>query len=335
MDRYWPIFRGKQFELLALRDLSESLSGASVNPVIEPVKKRLGGLQRCLQSLKDADVATSVVINPEVGEFSDTPLGLLQELEESRDDAESVRCVLAAADSLVLNLSANLDCKDIESVVVRLGELYKEEPKPSLHILARGFAEPAAVKKVLDKNGFMVGPGLKVLLEDLSSRRHYRKIFETAQFVWITDGFKKRKNADYLAYPTELYATALWDYSEFGYEGFGDYSIVGSDFSESGGPAWAVAIHLTSASNAMVPEMYVHHFVSDDNDSPSFPAEKYAQALKKLKEEVTSPDTTIRKTEAVGEFLRLHENGHYPGLGYVKKLSMMHHLELMMELVNE
>lgn len=335
MDRYWPIFRGKQFELLALRDLSESLSGASVNPVIEPVKKRLGGLQRCLQSLKDAAVPASVVINPEVGEFSDTPLGLLQELEKGGDEAESVRCVLAAADSLVLNLSANLRCEDIDSVVVKLGEIYEEDSKPSLHILARGFAEPVAVKAILDKNGFKVGPGLNILLEDLSSRRHYKTIFEAAQFVWIADGFKKRKNADYLAYPTELYATALWDYSEFGYEGFGDYSIVGSDYSESGGPAWAVAIHLTSNSNAMVPEMYVHHFVSDDNDSPSFPAEKYAQALEKLKVEVTNPNTTIVRTGAVGEFLRLHENGHYPGLGYVKKLSMMHHLELMMGLVNE
>lgn len=335
MDRYWPIFRGKQFELLALRELSESLAGASVNPVIEPVKKSLGGLSRCLQSLKGADVRASVVINPEVGEFSDTPLGLLEVLEEGRDEAEAMRSVLLAADSLVLNLSANLDHEDIQSVVSKLGELYPKGSKPKLHILARGFAEPGAVKEILERNDFAAGDDFKILLEDPSSRRHYKVIFDTAQFVWITDGFKKRKNADYLAYPTELYATALWDFSEFGYEGFGDYSIVGSDYSESGGPAWAVAIHLTSNSNEMVPEMYVHHFVSDDNDSPSFPAEKYAQALEKLKLEVTSPETTIWRTEAVEEFLRLHDNGHYPGLGYVKKLSMMHHLELMMGLLNE
>ena len=335
MDRYWPIFRGKQFELLALRDLSDSLSGASVNPVIEPVKKRLGGLLRCLQSLREADVRTSLVINPEVGEFSDTPLGLLQELEKGRDEAEAMRGVLSEADSLVLNLSANLDRKDIESVVSKLGELYKKGPKPKLHILARGFADPATVRTILEENDFTTGSDLRILLDDASSRRHYKAFFEVAQFVWITDGFKKRKNADYLAYPTELYATALWDYSEFGYEGFGDYSIVGADYSESGGPAWAVAIHLTSDSNATVPEMYVHHFVSDDNDSPSFPAEKYAQALDKLQMEVTSPKTIIRRTGAVEEFLRLHKNGHYPGLGYVKKLSMMHHLELMMGLLNE
>jgi len=32
---------------------------------------------------------------------------------------------------------------------------------------------------------------------------------------------------------------------------------------------------------------------------------------------------------AVNEFRQLHANGHFPGLGYVKKLSMKHHIETL------
>lgn len=37
----------------------------------------------------------------------------------------------------------------------------------------------------------------------------------------------------------------------------------------------------------------------------------------------------ILETEAIGEFRDLHAKGHFPGLGYVKKLSMKHHIETL------
>jgi hypothetical protein len=37
----------------------------------------------------------------------------------------------------------------------------------------------------------------------------------------------------------------------------------------------------------------------------------------------------ILETSAVKEFRDLHRQGHFPGLGYVKKLSMNHHIETL------
>jgi hypothetical protein len=37
----------------------------------------------------------------------------------------------------------------------------------------------------------------------------------------------------------------------------------------------------------------------------------------------------VLETAAVSEFRALHKQGHFPGLGYVKKLSMNHHIQML------
>jgi hypothetical protein len=40
-------------------------------------------------------------------------------------------------------------------------------------------------------------------------------------------------------------------------------------------------------------------------------------------------ESMVLETDAVKEFRSLHKQGHFPGLGYVKKLSMNHHIETL------
>jgi hypothetical protein len=110
-------------------------------------------------------------------------------------------------------------------------------------------------------------------------------------------------------------------------KGFGDFLIVGDDYLESGGPAYAVAIHLTYVDKEG--DMFIRHFVSDRTSTPTDPAGKFFEALEKLKDEIDDLESLIFKSSASEEFLELHKRGHFPGLGYVKKLSMIHHVELM------
>ena len=111
--------------------------------------------------------------------------------------------------------------------------------------------------------------------------------------------------------------------------GFGDFLIAGDVYSESGGPAYAVAIHLTFIDPDKDDVMYVYHFISDTNDTPTDPAGKFAQALEKLIAKLDSDNSHILETEAIKEFRSLHAKGHFPGLGYIKKLSMKHHIETL------
>lgn len=112
-------------------------------------------------------------------------------------------------------------------------------------------------------------------------------------------------------------------------DGFGDFLIVGDDFIEGGGPAYAVAIHLTFIDPDQDDAMQIYHFVSDRQDTPKDPAGKFGEALAKMIDTLNSGFSKILETSAVKEFRNLHERGHFPGLGYTKKLSMNHHIETL------
>ena len=75
----------------------------------------------------------------------------------------------------------------------------------------------------------------------------------------------------------------------------------------------------------------IHHFVSDSNDDISDPANKFYEALSKLIEWNNQKKLT---TLAMQTFESMYKNETYPGLGVVKKLAIMHHIELLGNYLN-
>lgn len=118
---------------------------------------------------------------------------------------------------------------------------------------------------------------------------------------------------------------------EEGYAGFGDYSVIGEDFLESGFAPYAVAIHIVYF--AKDKSLRIHHFVSDSNDDILNPAKKFYEAVKKLSSWVKENNVPV--TAGLSSFLEHYTNETYPGLGSVKKLSLMHHLELVGRYLDE
>ncbi|EED0752965.1 sce7725 family protein, partial [Escherichia coli] len=67
---YYPYFRGKQFELLAIRDTANVMAEAGFTPIIEPVREALNGLERTLKTIQENDGRAIVIINPACGDHS-------------------------------------------------------------------------------------------------------------------------------------------------------------------------------------------------------------------------------------------------------------------------
>lgn len=64
---YFPYFRGRQYELLALKELaSQKLISKSVIPVIEPIKQ-IPALKNALKAFNDAGLPIGIIVNPNVG----------------------------------------------------------------------------------------------------------------------------------------------------------------------------------------------------------------------------------------------------------------------------
>lgn len=305
---YYPYFRGKQYELLTIRECADLLKAASFIPIIEPVKEALSGLERALEAISSAEGSAIVILNPSYGNYS--------------GDGEAIcslfRDKFAVGENIIpgILLSESISLVEIEEMLKRL-------ERRTVSLIHSGFSDAAGLKSLVDKF-----PNIEshIFIEKHCGKL-YQKKFKLGKKVLLRDGFTKRPNREYppLEFFSDLHAT----YAEEGVAGFGDYLMVGDDYSDGGGPAYAVAIHLTFI-NADE-EMHIHHFVSNTNDTPKDPAKKFAEALDKLILAVNAFGSDILNTSAVIEFKDLHAKGHFPGLGYVKKLSMKHHIETLMD----
>jgi len=310
---YYPYFRGKQNELITIRENAALLNQSKFIPIIEPVKEALGGLTKSLAAVVEAEGGAIVIVNPFHGDHSHNAENIQSLFQnEFKDDLNISPGILLMEDVAVDD--AIVLCDDFEDRKVTL--------------IHSGFTK---AKLLAQELGDKVSEIRHVFLED-NCGKLYQKHFKDAQRVLLRDGFKKRTNREHppLEFFSDLHAT----YEDEGMQGFGDFLIVGNDYSETGGPAYAVAIHLTFIDPTKDDEMHIHHFKSIRQDDPKDPAGKFAEALDEMVKDVNHPDTKILQTEAVKEFLDLHNRGHFPGLGYVKKLSMKHHIETLADYFN-
>lgn len=307
---YHPYFRGKQFELIAIRELAPQMAEAGFVPVIEPVREPLKALARTLQAVTDAGGQAIVIVNPEHGDHQEGGDSISALLDDGYLENEQISAGILLKPTM--NLGDAIACH-----TAHLGH--------NPVFVHAGFLEPAAFADYL---GNALAGSRHVFQED-SANLLYRRHFNGSTRVLVRDGFEPRRNADYPA--VELFSELHLTYTDMGMNGFGDFLMVGDRFSEGGGPAYAVAIHLTFIDPTKEDVMYVYHFVSDTRDTPTDPAGKFAQALNKLIAKLNSGESHLFESSAITELRGFHEAGHFPGLGYVKKLSMKHHIETLID----
>lgn len=302
---YYPFFRGKQFELLAIRESAKVIADAGFTPIIEPVRQTLSGLQRSLKELVDQGATAAVIINPRHGDHRNGGDHLAADLRENYGDNDAI------APAILLTSAMGL-----EEALAKIAP-YEDR---SLTFVHAGFTDGKGLAANLPPGDFT-----HVFLDARNTL--YRRPFKGGIRILVEDGFERKKNADYG--PIDRFSDLHVTFDELGGDGYGDFLTIGDHYAEGGGPAYAVAIHLTFIDPEQDDAMFVYHFVSDSNDTPVDPAGKFAQALDKLIREVDREGSKVLSTSAVQEFRDLHARRHFPGLGVVKKLSIKHHLETL------
>jgi|LSQX01.1.fsa_nt_gb hypothetical protein len=317
---YYPYLRGKQFELIALRELvDEGLISKKVIPIIEPVTLS-ATLISTMKTFIEKDRQIAIIKNPAVGSF-------LEEYESIDDfnekDIERKRIknfVNIEMNNFVIPsyiCDENTDYHDNK---------VKDELKDSILILNNADVINDIFENI-DGKLFCI-PDERIFRRTITNNR-----------ILLSDNFKKRpRNADYEG--EEVYSDDHLFYKEEGYEGFSDYSIIGADYSESGFAPFAIAIHIVYFDQNNI--LRIIHFRSDSNKTPNNPANKYYEAVQKLKEWYTNKLTNNKDytknhihSAALEEFIDDANTGNYSGLGVIKKISIKHHLELMSRFLDE
>jgi len=311
---YYPYLRGKQFELILLRDNSDIIAG-NIHPIIEPVRKNFKSLARAIEALSNQTVLYTLIVNPITGENPVPQENILTFIENNSTKFGAISL------GYILNADSNID--DLKELL----DKYNDKDFSIIHYgypNSRNIADEVNAFENVKRHIFIDGYAGKLY------QRHLKK--NGVERILIRDGFKPQsKNA---LYPeSEHFSDLHITYPDEGMDGFGDFLTVGDDYSETGGPAYAVAIHLTYLDEE--DDMFIYHFVSDRTDLPTDPGGKFLEALQKLILKGRQENSLIFKSNAYKEFNVLFEKQHYPGLGYIKKLSMQHHIELIIEFLNK
>lgn len=304
---YYPFFRGKRFELLTIRDSSDIMAAAGFVPIIEPVNTNFSDLIQVLEVLGKANCESILILNSRHG--------------QKRPSVKEVRQFLKDNTGLASVRPAWVLGPD--STLGEAREFLRDHKDTNITFVHSGFTHAKALgQELVTFDGDVVH-----IFESVSADKHYRRNFSDSKHISIGDGFIRVKNADYG--PIDSFSAQHLIFAEEGFDGFGDYLIVGDGYTDGGGAAYAVAIHMTCIVTTDDDRMHVRHFVSDDNETQADPGRKFLQAVQKLVVFADSPDNDMQETRGLHSFRSYHAQAHYPGLGQVKRLSMNHHIETL------
>lgn len=311
---YLPYLRGKQFELIGLREFSSiPIDPAKISPILEPVKDINSVFVTSIRSCLAAGSNINFILNPKVGALN---LGNTAQLVDFYNSVEGNNHLVPA---FIIQNPA-----DLQYAAATLAGLGKGGDRYTLIHKSR-ISEDSLLVDFLREF-----PNVKFNVIDGSCGQRYSRFFPRESIVKLSDPFiSETKNAGYLSRDSQVFSEEHLYFKEEGDAGFSDYLTIGEEFTEGGFLPYAVAIHLTYQ-HQVDKKVWIAHFVSDSNDDYSDPAGKFGEALQKL---IDFADEQALNTYAVRAFRKIYDGNTYPGLGVIKKLSILNHIELTQSLL--
>lgn len=312
---YFPLIRGKQFELIALRDVSSQMADSKkISPIIEPVKEAISVLEKTLNVFIHYNINFTIILNPIEGELKGNKQQII---------ADFIKKNLNEYDNFQIGIYVKGE-EDFK-------KQYQFAVDNNFHKSNFTLIHNEQLDNLEDINDFInnYSVSYNVINFDKVSKRYDRK-FDRKTVITLNDAFKQQnRNSDYSNNIDEFFSEEYLYFTEDGYAGFSDYLTIGESFSEGGFLPWAVVIHLTYPDQNK--KIRIGHFVSDSNEDTIDIAGKFSEALSKLILFLSNyPDF---QTSAISEFSDLYKKQHYPGLGTIKKLSVINHIELIIQLL--
>lgn len=310
---YYPFLRGKQFELIALRELAGLMAQkrSKISPIVEPVKNS-STLKTTLRTFVEQNINFNVIVNPTVGDLQNDPELIFEIIRTFSGDYNNYQFGIILEDQT-----------DYTRIIREITALVTDPKFTFIHYSVRNDIND--IIRFASENGEIVN---NVIHAGKASSR-YRREFDVNTLVSLDDFFQMLpKNADYLNVPSSRFTEEHLFFSEEGFKGFGDYLTIGEQYSDSGFLPWAVAIHISYLDGEN--KIRIKHFASDSNDDNDDVAGKFSEALEKLIDWCNAENINGM---AIDYYRDLHERQHFPGLGVLKKLSVINHIELVLNAI--
>lgn len=301
---YFPFLRGKRHELSALRKTASLLSPQKVWSIIEPVKRNSNELEVTINTLNTSNFVPILVINPLEGELAGNSNITLSFQNKT---LRFLPCIAFSHNNFSTAVQI---AQQLIRDGVNFATYFKDEPTSNV----------TAITSLASVNAVFTTP---------STSSNF--LNSLPNLVKIQDCFRAMaRNADYPTVPYNFSDAHLTYRNLPNAIGFGDFQIVGSVFSATGGPARAVALHITYINSLFNNHMFIKHCVSTiDNGTTTNTSNKYLEALNELVSFAHRTPDIDQSTIGFQEILSYHARQHYPNLGPIKECSIMHHIETL------
>ena len=291
---------------MAVRALASSIAdNGRIIPIIEPVNEN-PATHKSINRFIEESMPFLLVCNPIHGKFSDDA-GLCERfIERALTDYDNW--------TPSLYVDAQTRIQELEWFIDTYGD------HKLLALIYYGLPRRKAVRLMIEGSYFQ----WHVFL-DRRVEREYVESVNTSSCVLVSDRFKRRRNSDY---PEKEFFTDLNTAAGNPKKShFGDFSIVGDYYTETGGPAHAVALHHMHYEEGSR-RLEVSHFISDRTETTVDTPGKTIEALDHLVDALGGLDPN--GTQACQEYRDMMASGQTKGLGYMKRLAIRHHLEVML-----
>lgn len=284
---YYPYLRGKQFDLLALKELvKENRLAKTIVPVIEPVKQSKTLLQT-LEVFRQKNHPFYLIDNPQAGDFlTETGLQVLQDLTKGH------RAHIITANQAELHFHPE------DLYLANSAQALKELPEEYL------------------KSQFMAPAEMRIL----------RQLTHANRLILLQDSFTRLpRNSYYREYQDEIFTRSHLTYRKQGFTGFGDFSLDSQIYYAQGYPDRDLCLHLVYPGEEQ--ELRVHHFVSppDLEEERLSQKEKFLQLLTEVA--TWTENGILPETLGLQLLLKAYQAERFPGMGVMRKGVIMHHLE--------
>lgn len=300
---YYPFLRARQFELIALRELAmENVTQDFVVPILEPVKETHNNLTLANDVFIEHNQIAYLIVNSKLGMLDGDETQFLDYLASLKESAYLPAFHYRSNADYIIHSIERYRLADC--MIICQNDLSSDDPD-FFRLVRR--AEVAAVN-----------------VSDPNRNRTLHRILRSAgkQNVRLDDLFKPQsRNSDYLSIDAHRFSEEHLYYQEEGFSGISDYTVLPSEYIEGGSTPRAVAIHLTYLDAQKC--VWIRHFTSETNDSTANVQGKFKEAADKAVNFCKQKSLT---NSAIVELESYFYNGHYPGLGTVKKISIKNHL---------
>lgn len=313
---YYPYLRAKQYELKALREFSaEHIDQNSITPILEPVKQQPNALNIAIDEMLANSLKFALILNPRNGDFKHPTVSfdMWHQNDKLMSNKEGWIPAFLYSKHNADEILSLITEYEIGHAMIIFRTCMDIDDETAWNIINN-----PAIKYVVNSFGSTVSRRLRSRLKDTGR-----------QIIRLDDCFKSKvRNADYSLEVDELFSEEPFFYAEEGnLDGYSDYTTLPSEYIEGGMLPYALAIHLSYKKNEE--QLYVHHFVSDSNETNNDIRGKFREAARKVAPFYEGKT----KTAAVEEIIaKANDPEGYPGLGYLKKLSIKNHLELILSL---